>query len=323
MLYTAPIAASGAPHVIVIGNEKGGSGKTTIAMHLAVALLKQGQRVGTIDLDSNQKALTRYIENRRIWANHRGVELEVPLHRCVQRAESAKLDDNEAAELAAFEEAVSSIKESVHFLVIDTPSTDTYLMRLAHLVADTLLTPVTDSFLDLGTLASIDPITHEVTGTGHYAELVCEARRRRRQFDQGRTDWVVIYNRSSARRLVQQSLAEAGTRLGFKDIRGCSERSMYRQFFASGLTSLDAPGETIVGKSPGRSHQLAQQEMHDLIALLDLPISERARRRAAAREEWFASAYTRLDTDDVLADEVAGPQGALSPAGPALSFAKS
>jgi molybdopterin-guanine dinucleotide biosynthesis protein len=143
MLYTAPVAVPGAPHVIVIGNEKGGSGKTTIAMHLAVSLLKQGQRVGTIDLDSNQKALTRYIENRRIWANHRCIELEVPLHRCIERAESAKLDDNEAVELAAFEEAVCSIKESVHFLVIDTPSTDTYLMRLAHLVADTLVTPDT------------------------------------------------------------------------------------------------------------------------------------------------------------------------------------
>jgi chromosome partitioning protein len=294
--------------VIVIGNEKGGSGKTTIAMHLAVALLKQGQRVGTIDLDSNQKALTRYIENRRIWANHRRIELEVPLHRYVRRAEGANLDDNEAAELAAFEEAVSSIKESVHFLVIDTPSTDTYLMRLAHLVADTLLTPITDSFLDLGTLASTDPITHEVTGTGHYAELVCEARKRRRQFDQGRTDWVVIHNRSSVRRLARRSLAEAGTRLGFRDVKGCYERIVYRQFFPSGLTALDAQDETTLGRRPSRSHQLAQQEMHDLIELLHLPISERARRRAAARAEWFASAHAPLDTDEVLADEVAGPQ---------------
>jgi chromosome partitioning protein len=308
MLYTAPIAVPGAPHVVVIGNEKGGSGKTTIAMHLAVALLKQGQRVGTIDLDSNQKALTRYIENRRIWANHRRIKLEIPLHRYVRRAEGAKLDDNEAAELAAFEEAASSIKESLHFLVIDTPSTDTYLMRLAHLVADTLLTPVTDSFLDLGTLITIDPVTHEVTGSGHYADLVCEARRRRRQFDQGRTDWVVIHNRSSARRLVRQSLAETGMRLGFRDVGGCSERSVYRQFFAAGLTALDALDEAILGKRPDRSHRLAQQEMCHLIELLGLPISERARRRAAAREEWFASAHAPLDTDDVLADEIAGPQ---------------
>jgi len=197
MLYATPIASAGSPHVVVIGNEKGGSGKTTMAMHLAVALLKNGQRVGTIDLDSNQRGLTRYVENRRIWANHRRIALELPLHRFIPRAEGARLEDNEAEELTVFASTVSEIRTSVDFLVIDTPSTDTYLMRLAHLVADTLLTPVADSFLDLGTLASVDPITHEVTGAGHYAELVCEARRRRRQLDQGRTDWVVIRNRSA------------------------------------------------------------------------------------------------------------------------------
>ena len=118
MLYATPIAGSGSPHVVVVGNEKGGSGKTTMAMHLAVALLKNGQRVGTIDLDSSQRALTRYIQNRRIWANHRQVALECPLHRFIPRAEGAKLEDNEAEEFAAFEGAVSGIRTSVDFLVI-------------------------------------------------------------------------------------------------------------------------------------------------------------------------------------------------------------
>src|SRR5204862_8230916 len=107
MLHEAPIAVQKAPHVIVVGNEKGGSGKTTIAMHVAVALLKEGQRVGTIDLDSNQKSLTHYIENRCIWAKHHGIELETPIHRRIQRAESAKLDKNEAEELAAFEAVIA------------------------------------------------------------------------------------------------------------------------------------------------------------------------------------------------------------------------
>jgi chromosome partitioning protein len=301
MLYATPIAGVGSPHVVVIGNEKGGSGKTTMAMHLAAALLKNGQRVATIDLDSNQRGLTRYIENRRIWANHRHV-VELPLHRFIPRAEGAKIEDNEAEELAAFESAVSGIRTSVDFLVIDTPSTDTYLMRLAHLVADTLLTPVADSFLDLGTLASIDPITHEVTGAGHYAELVCEARRRRRQFDQGRTDWVVIRNRSARCGAVQHIIGELGRRLGLRDIKGCTERIVYRQLFPSGLTALDMLDQATFGAAPGRSHRLAQQEMHDLIGRLNLPISERARRRAAAREEWFASAGEPLDVGDVLVD---------------------
>ncbi len=301
MLNAAHIAVPRSPHVIVIGNEKGGSGKTTIAMHLAVALLKQGQRVGTIDLDSNQRALTRYIENRRIWANHRKIELELPVHRHLRRAEGAKLEDDEAEELVAFEEAVSSVKDEVGFLVIDTPSTDTYLMRLAHLVADTLITPVADSFLDIGMLASIDPVTHEVTGTGHYAELVLEARKRRRQFDQSRTDWVVVRNRARGR-LVRPCVAELGVRLGLRDVEGCAERIVYRQLVATGLTAFDSLDEATLGSRPSRSHQLAQQEVRRLIGLLNLPISERGIRRAAARAQWFASADLPLETDDLLAD---------------------
>jgi chromosome partitioning protein len=309
MLHAAQILVPGSPHVIVVGNEKGGSGKTTIAMHLAVALLKLGQRVGTIDLDSNQRGLTRYIENRRIWANYRRIELELPPHRSVRRAEGAKLQDNETEELAAFEEAVSSLKDAVDFLVIDTPSTDTYLMRLAHLVADTLLTPVNDSFLDLTTLAAIDPVTHEVTGNGHYADLVRQVHRRRREFDQGRADWIIIRNRSARRRLVHHCFAELATRLGLRDVEGCAERIVYRQLFPAGLTTLDTLDEATLGARPSRSHQLAQQEVRNLIGLLNLPISERGRRRAAAREEWFASAHVPLDVGDVLIEDWTGPAG--------------
>lgn len=102
MLQQAPPILQKAPHVIVVGNEKGGSGKTTLAMHVAIALINDGQRVGTVDLDSNQKSLTHYIENRKIWAGHRGLELQIPIHRCIPRAEGARLEDNEAEELAAF-----------------------------------------------------------------------------------------------------------------------------------------------------------------------------------------------------------------------------
>jgi chromosome partitioning protein len=302
MLHATQIAGAGSPYVVAIGNEKGGSGKTTLAMHLAVALLKEGQRVGTIDLDSNQRGLTRYIENRRIWANHRRIELEMPLHHLVCRAEGARLRDNEAEELAAFEGIIAAIRESVDFLVIDTPSTDTYLMRLAHLAADTVLTPVTDSFLDLGTLASVDPVTHEITGTGHYVEVVCEARRRRRQFDQGHIDWIVIRNRSARDRLVGGSIAELGMRLGLREVEGCAERIVYRRLFSSGLTALDVPDQPTSGAIRGRSHRLAQQEMRILMGFLNLPIDERGRRRAAARKEWFAAAQAPLELDTGLID---------------------
>jgi len=291
-----------APHVIVVGNEKGGSGKTTIAMHVAIALLKNGQRVGTLDLDSRQKSLTRYVENRRVWANYRRIELEIPVHRHISRAEGTKLEENEAEELAAFEAAVSSFGQSIDFLVIDTPANDSYLMRLAHLVADTLVTPINDSFLDLGPLASIDPITHEVTGAGHYAAMVSEARQQRRLFDRGHTDWVIVRNRFSLGRLVSASLDKLAMKLAFRAIGGCAERVVYRKFFPSGLTAFDAMDEMTLGDRPSRLHVAAQHEACDLYSLLKLPINDRARRRAAVRAEWFASAGVPLDTHGVFAD---------------------
>ena len=73
-------AKAAAAHVVVLGNEKGGSGKSTTAMHVAVALMNVGQRVATIDLDSRQRSLTRYLENRRSWARHARIALKVPTH---------------------------------------------------------------------------------------------------------------------------------------------------------------------------------------------------------------------------------------------------
>ena len=50
-------ASTQATRVIVVANEKGGSGKSTIAMHVAIALMKRGHRVATIDLDLRQRSL--------------------------------------------------------------------------------------------------------------------------------------------------------------------------------------------------------------------------------------------------------------------------
>ena len=133
-------------HVVVLGNEKGGSGKSTAAMHIAVALLKAGQRVATIDLDSRQQSFTHYIENRRAWAARARIELELPTHYCIARAEGNSLEANEAQEFANFSAAISAIEHSHDFIVIDTPGHDSYLMRLAHSMADTLVTPLNDSF---------------------------------------------------------------------------------------------------------------------------------------------------------------------------------
>jgi chromosome partitioning protein len=182
-----PISA----HVVVLGNEKGGSGKSTLAMHVAAALMNAGQRVATFDLDSRQKSFTRYIEFRRDWAKRKGLDLKIPTHACIARGSTLKLDDNEAMEAAQFAEAISAIEQSHDFVVIDTPGADTHLARLAHSLADTLITPLNDSFVDFDVLGTLDPINLVVTGEGPYAQMVRDARRQRREIDFVRMDWVV------------------------------------------------------------------------------------------------------------------------------------
>lgn len=295
-------------HVIVLGNEKGGSGKSTTAMHLAIALLKAGQRVATIDLDSRQRTLTHYVDRRRAWAKKLRLPLELPQHYSVARAEGVRVDDNEQAEFTRFADAIVAVEHSQDFLVIDTPGADTYLARLAHSMADTLITPLNDSFLDFDVLASVDAETCEIIGTSHYAELVREARRHRRVVDGRMTDWVVVRNRLSAigsrnRKLVGDGLAELGRRLGFRFVDGFAERLVYREFFPRGLTALDDLDEAALGVQPCLSHVTARMEVQALLASLMLPINERGRTHAAARAEWHLSALAPLDIDDVFADD--------------------
>ena len=144
--------------------------------------------------------------------------------------------------MAAFEEVIASFGESVDFVVIDTPAHDSYLMRLAHLAADTVLTPLNDSFLDFGTLASIDPVRHEVTETGHYAAMVVGARQQRRSFDHSHINWLVIRNRFSLRRLLDDGLDKLAMRLGFRPLDGCAERILYRQLFLLGINRFRQVG---------------------------------------------------------------------------------
>jgi chromosome partitioning protein len=294
-------------HVIVLGNEKGGSGKSTTAMHVAVALMKAGQRVATIDLDSRQKSFTHYIEHRRDWARRAGLKLELPSHCCITRGSGIKVDENEATEFAGFADAVTAVEKTHDFIVVDTPGTDNYLMRLAHSMADTLLTPLNDSFLDFDVLGTVDPTTFAVTGQSQYAEMVANARRQRRLIDGAFPDWVVVRNRLSMlgsrnRRLVGEGLSELALRLGFRFADGFAERVIYREFFPRGLTALDDLDETTLGTRPSMSHVTAREEVMQLLAALKLPIDERGRRRAEARKEWNSAAAQPLEMHEMLTD---------------------
>ena len=292
-------------HVVVLGNEKGGSGKSTTALHIAVALLKVGQRVATIDLDSRQKSFTHYVENRRAWGERARVALDLPTHFCVDRAEGNSLEANEAQEFATFSKVIAAIEHSHDVVVIDTPGSDTYLMRLAHSMADTLVTPLNDSFVDFDVLGTLDPINFAVTGESHYAEMVREARRQRRLVDGRLTDWIVVRNRMSSlgsrnKKLVGDGLVELSKRMGFRYVDGIAERVVYREFFPRGLTAFDELDEATLGTRPSLSHLTAREEVMALLNALRLPLSENGKRRAAARAEWQSVMDQPLQVHDVI-----------------------
>jgi chromosome partitioning protein len=307
MSFEASPGKSASAHVVVVGNEKGGSGKSTTAMHVAVALLNVGQRVATIDLDSRQKSFTRYIENRRAWARRAHIDLDVPAHFCVARGATLKLDENEAIEFAGFAEAVGAVEHTHDFVVVDTPGTDSYLTRLAHSMADTLVTPLNDSFVDFDVIGTVDPTSFAVTGESHYAAMVRDARRQRRMIDGVRLDWVVVRNRLSVlgsrnKRLVGEGLGVLATQLGFRCVDGLAERVIYREFFPRGLTALDNLDETTLGTRPSLSHVTARSEVMTLFEALKLPLDPRGRRRAAARAEWFAAREQPLEVHDIIGE---------------------
>ncbi len=270
------------PYLIVLGNEKGGSGKSTTAMHIVVSLLSEGYKVGTIDLDARQKSLTRYIENRRKYCSDNGLSLPMPQELVVPRSELRSADAAEADEKQRFEEAYLTLAGNVDVVVVDCPGSDTYLSRLAHTAADTLVTPVNDSFVDLDLLARIDPETYRVQGPSLYSEMVWKARQRRAVADGGSIDWVVLRNRVGSlhaknKERVEAVLSELSKRVGVRYVSGLGERVIYRELFLRGLTLIDLKREGgLDGQGLSMSHVAARQELRALLKALDLPF-----RRAA------------------------------------------
>jgi chromosome partitioning protein len=307
MLMQASRRRSASAHVVVLGNEKGGAGKSTLAMHVAIALMNFGQRVASIDLDLRQKSFTHYIENRRAWAKYSGIHLAAPTHFCVARGTSQKLDENEAIEFTGFVDALTAVEQTNDFIVVDTAGSDTHLMRLAHSMADTLITPLNDSFVDFAVLGMVDPATYNVTSESHYAKMVREARTQRRLADGVQMDWVVVRNRLSMldsrnKQRIVKGLGDLALRLGFRSTDALAERVIYREFFPRGLTALDNLDEKTLGTRPSLSHLTARQELMSLMQTLKLPLDERGQQRAAAHAEWMAARDTPLEVHDVIAE---------------------
>ncbi|MEO1029422.1 MAG: division plane positioning ATPase MipZ [Pseudomonadota bacterium] len=261
--------------VIVIGNEKGGAGKSTVSIHLAVALMRMGRRVGVIDLDVRQRSLTRYLENRLRWMKSTNSRLPMPEIIRVDASESRNLDDAESEESRGFLQSLARLKAVCDFVIVDAPGGNTFLSRLAHTNADTLITPLNDSFVDFDLLGDVNPQTLEVLRPSFYSEMVWQCRKIKAQTSRQPIDWIVMRNRMSPlearnKQKVGEALRNLSKRIGFRLAPGMSERVIYRELFPAGLTLLDLTekGSNI---SFTMSHVAARQELRDLIIIMRLP----------------------------------------------------
>ncbi len=262
-------------HLIVLGNEKGGSGKSTTAMHLVVGLLRDGYRVGAMDLDARQGTLSGYLAARTAYAARHGVDLPMPAAASIHRSELDSRTEAEAEEKAAFETALADLSAACDIVVMDCPGTDTFLSRLAHATADTLITPINDSFVDFAMLAKVDPDDHAVINPSIYSEMVWQARKRRFARDRGRIDWIVMRNRMGStemrnKRDVGASLETLAKRIGFRTVKGFGERVIFRELYLQGLTLMDVR-EAGLPIQMGMSHIAARAEVRALLSAIRKP----------------------------------------------------
>ena len=254
--------------LLVFGNEKGGAGKSTLTMHVIVSLLYQGKSVAVIDLDLRQQTQNRFFENRDTFSIKSGADLPMPdiLH-------LPELPKDEDTQTELFEAFLATHRERYDIIAIDCPGALTPLSRAAHIAADTLVTPLNDSFIDFDMLARIDPETKKVRGPSIYSEMVWDARKARALSGQSAIDWVVARNRLSAlnmhnKRKVGEAVQELSKRIGFRFVAGLSDRVIFRELFPLGLTLLD---HKHCDKIPSKmSNIAARQEVRDLVAELNL-----------------------------------------------------
>jgi chromosome partitioning protein len=299
-------------HILVIGNEKGGSGKTTTSMHLIVALLRLGFKVGSMDIDARQRSLTRYIENRKATMASESATLPLPAHVVINRSPFLTIREAEEDERDRFTRALARLLANCDFVVIDSPGSDTYLSRLAHSYADTVITPVNDSFVDLDVLAAVDGISMKILKPSIYSEMLWEQKLQRAKRDGGSVDWVVMRNRLSNidarnKRMITRVIEELTRRLGFRLAPGFSERVIFRELFLLGLTVLDVV-ETNKTGALSMSHLAARQEVRDLLKALRIP----------AVDERIAQVRTGAK-GDVLTDPNIAPTGRNTGATPVPS----
>ena len=247
-------------------------------MHLVAGLMKAGLRVGSIDLDAGQGTLSRYVENRKQYNETKGLRLVVPEHRRIEASDLDSANEAKAVDGSRLEACLAELGQDCASIVIDTPGSDTALSRHAHSRADTLITPLNDSYVDLDLLASGDPGTGRVRQPSRYAEMVWGQKKARALRDGGSIDWIVMRNRLATletknRRAIDRTIKELSRRIGFRIAPGFSERVVFRALVLKGLTRLYLREPGAVAKM-NMSHVAARQEVRQLLQAIGLPMAE-------------------------------------------------
>jgi chromosome partitioning protein len=260
--------------IVVVGNEKGGTGKTTVAMHLAIGLASRGVAVGVVDLDGRQQSLTRYLANRRQWCDSHDVSLPMPRHRVLTTSAANDRRTADADDRRSLSEVVAHWHGECDIILLDCAAGDGSLSRAAHQLADVLVTPLNDSFVDLDPLLQFGPGRFQVVALGAYFRMLWEIRNERRRQDRPPFQWIVLRNRLSAladqnKRSLSHVLSRIGPIMRFDLEEGLGERIIFRQLFQQGLTLFDSDAPRS-GITPTASHRAARAELTGLLDRLTI-----------------------------------------------------
>ncbi len=270
------------PKVIVVGNEKGGSGKSTLSFHFAVAYMYSGYKVATIDLDGRQGTLTHYIENRINFCKSKNMVLPIPEHLVI----TPQLFSDEIAAKEDMEDLdyeIDSLKNNFDIIIIDTPGTYNHLSNTGHKNADILITPVNDSLLDLDVIAKID-VEKNILEKSHYTKNVEKLNSRINNPEIGQEikqnfKWIVLRNRvahieANNKKEVDKMLKYFSEEIGFKYLSGIGERVIYRELFLKGLTISDIVNEPLLQNKLTISHIAAKNELTTVMNTIGIPIKK-------------------------------------------------
>ncbi|MEO8115921.1 MAG: division plane positioning ATPase MipZ [Phenylobacterium sp.] len=260
--------------VIVVGNEKGGAGKSTIAIHTATALLHGGAKVAVLDLDLRQQTLGHFFASRRAWLAANGVAAPMPIELPLSADGAAFARASDEETLARFEAAFGEARHQADFVLIDTPGSDTAISRADHGLADLIVTPMNDSFVDFDMLGVVDPVTLELKRHSLYSETVWNSRKTRAAAERKTIDWVVLRNRLAPtearnRRRLDERVEALSRKVGFRVGPGLRDRVIYRELFPFGLTVADL-SPTIRPVAISLQHVAARQELRALMGALGL-----------------------------------------------------